>query len=184
MPIPTLKTQRLVLRPFTTVDAPRVQQLAGAREIAATTTTIPHPYKDGLAEEWIATHGDRFEQGKGVTFAITLVQSGDLVGAISLMNISRDHGRAEMGYWIGVPYWNNGYCTEAAAAVVTYGFEALELRRITAYYFARNASSGHVLAKIGMTREGLLRQHACKWDRFEDVVVCGLLRSDPRPVRA
>ncbi len=180
MPLPTLQTPRLILRPFTATDAPRVQQLAGAREIADTTSTIPHPYPDGVAEQWIATHAENFQRGKGLTFAITLAD-GELVGAISLTSISREHGRAELGYWVGVPYWNKGYCTEAAAAVVAYGLDVLGLHRITAHYFARNVASGRVLAKIGMIREGVLRQHARKWDRFEDLVACALLHSDPRP---
>lgn len=181
MPIPTLKTARLVLRPFTVADAPRVQQLAGDRKVADTTSTMPHPYPDGAAEQWIATHQETFEKGKGVTFAIALTETGELLGAISLAGISRDHARAELGYWIGVPYWGHGYCTEAAAAVVAYGFETLGLNRLMAHYFTRNPASGRVLAKIGMVREGLLRQAVRKWDRFEDVAVCGLLRDDPRP---
>lgn len=181
MPIPTLKTARLVLRPFTAADAPRVQQLAGDHKVADTTATIPHPYPDGAAEQWIAGHGETFEKGKGVTFAVTLAKGGELLGAISLLGISRDHGRAEIGYWMGVPYWGKGYCTEAATAVVTYGFETLGLHRIMAHHLTRNPASGRVLAKIGMVREGLLRQHLRKWERYEDIAVCGLLRGDPRP---
>jgi ribosomal-protein-alanine N-acetyltransferase len=180
MPIPTLKTARLILRPFATSDAPRVQQLAGAREIADTTATIPHPYPDGLAEEWIGKHAENFDSGKAVNLAITLAETGELVGAISLMGISRDHARAELGYWIGVPYWNRGYCTEAAAAVVAYGFAELGLNRITSHYFVRNPASGRVLEKIGMVHEGLLRQHLRRWDRFEDCVACAILRSEFR----
>jgi RimJ/RimL family protein N-acetyltransferase len=158
-----------------------VQQLAGAREIADTTSTIPHPYPDGAAEQWIATHGENFESGKSVNLAITLAEAGELVGAISLMSINRDHARAELGYWIGVPYWNQGYCTEAGAAVAAYGFGELGLNRITAHYFARNPASGRVLEKIGMTREGVLRQHLRRWGRFEDCVACAILRSEFHP---
>ncbi len=181
MPQPTLKTHRLILQPFAVTDAPRVQQLAGSHEIAATTLNIPHPYEDGVAEKWIASHPERFESGKGVTFAITLSGTGELVGAISLMDISKDHRRAELGYWIGVPYWGRGYCTEAARAVVAYGFEALGLNRITAHHFAVNPASGRVLEKIGMTREGFFRQHVRKWDQLMDVVVCAILRSEFHP---
>lgn len=184
MPIPTLKTARLILRPFVQGDALRVQQLAGAREVAATTSTIPHPYPDGAAEQWIAKHGENFERGKAVNLAMTLAETGELVGAISLMNLSDDHHRAELGYWIGVPYWNKGYCTEATAAVVAYGFQERQLNRVMARYFARNVASGRVLAKVGMVREGCLRQHVCKWGKFEDLVVCGLLRSEFHPAGA
>jgi RimJ/RimL family protein N-acetyltransferase len=68
--IPTLTTERLILRPFTLQDAPAVKDLAGEREIAATTANIPHPYQDGMAEEWINTHQEAFDKGEGVTFSI------------------------------------------------------------------------------------------------------------------
>lgn len=180
MPVPTLRTRRLVLRPFVPADAPHVQQLAGDRRVADTTSTIPHPYPDGAAEEWIAGHEEAFESGKSVTFAITLAASGELLGAISLMSISDDHHRAEIGYWIGVPFWNQGYCTEAAAAVVAYGFQQRRLNRITGKYFVRNGASGRVMEKIGMVHEGCLRQYVCRWGRFEDLEVCSILQSEFR----
>ena len=139
---PTLETSRLTLRPFDLADAADVQRLAGAKEVASTTLTVPHPYEDGMAEAWIGAHQETFEKGKDVTFAITLEKNGALIGAISLNSINREHQRAEIGYWIGVPYWNRGYCTEAARAVVRYGFEVLALERIYAHHFRRNPASG------------------------------------------
>jgi len=69
---PSLRTRRLVLRAFTLADAPLVQRLAGDRDLASITANIPHPYEDGMAEAWIATHQERFKQGAAVIFAITL----------------------------------------------------------------------------------------------------------------
>ena len=97
---PTLHTQRLILRAFTLADAPDVQRLAGAREIAAMTLTIPHPYQDGMAEEWIKTHPKAFNEGKDVNLAIVLRDTGLLCGAIGL-GINQEHNHAELGYWIG-----------------------------------------------------------------------------------
>ncbi len=56
MPIPEIRTKRLLLRGFTESDAQRVQALAGVREVASGTLTIPHPYEDGMAETWIEGH--------------------------------------------------------------------------------------------------------------------------------
>jgi RimJ/RimL family protein N-acetyltransferase len=67
---PTLETIRLILRPFTLGDARDVQRLAGGREVAATTLHVPHPYVDGMAEQWIGTHQEQYERGELVTFAI------------------------------------------------------------------------------------------------------------------
>ena len=178
---PELRTDRLLLRPFTLADAPIVQRLAGERDIASTTLNIPHPYEDGLAEEWISTHQNRFEEGESVTYAIVLYEDGDLIGAISLMDISKRHQHAELGYWIGKPYWNNGYCTEAARAALRYGYRALGLNRIFACHLSRNPASGRVMEKIGMTYEGCQRQHAEKWGVFEDLKMYAILKSEYEP---
>ena len=144
---PTLKTDRLLLRPFTMADAPEVQRLAGDKEIASTTLNIPHPYKDGDAQNWIGTHEGKFRMGEMVTFAIVLPVENILIGAISL-NISKTNESAEMGYWIGKPYWNNGYCTEAARRLIQYGFEEMDLNRIFARHMTRNPSSGKVILRF------------------------------------
>ncbi|MCY3735279.1 MAG: GNAT family N-acetyltransferase [Gemmatimonadaceae bacterium] len=172
---PRLTTDRLVLRPFSLEDAKDVQRLAGDRDVAAT-TQVPHPYEDGVAEEWIGGHESAFQQGSRMVFAITL-RSGELVGAIG-MSINEKHRRGELGYWIGKAFWNNGYCTEAVQEMVRYGFEELGLNRIEARHMTRNPASGRVMAKAGMKLEGTLRQQVLKWDSFEDLVIYGILASD------
>ncbi len=171
---PLLETPRLLLRPFTLTDASDVQRLAGALEIADTTLNMPHPYADGMAEDWIGGHAARFAAGEAATFAVSAWDGGWLMGSIGLIITPRHH-RAELGYWLGVPFWNQGYMTEAARAVVEYAFGTLGLHKITASHFVRNPASGRVMEKIGMTREGILRQHVTKNDGFEDLVVYGLL---------
>lgn len=92
---------------------------------------------------------------------MTLAGYGKLVGAIGL-GLQQDHDRAEMGYWIAVPHWNNGFTTEAARRVIDFGFEALTLERIFAQHFATNPASGRVMMKAGMHYEGSLRHHIKK----------------------
>ena len=174
---PALTTERLLLRPFTLADAPVVQQFAGDRDIASTTLNIPHPYEDGMAEEWISTHQEKFEQGESVIFAITLWNDDGLIGAIGL-TINQRYERAELGYWIGKPHWGNGYCTEAAKVVLYYGFTVLGLNRIHAHHFSRNPASGRVMEKIGMKYEGCLRQHAKRWGVFKDLRMYAILKSE------
>ena len=178
--LPTLKTERLILRPFRMEDAPTVQRLAGAREIADTTLNIPHPYEDGVAEKWIAGHQQGFEEDKKITLAITLAGNDTLIGTISLMSLSKQHQHAEIGYWIGKEWWNKGYCTEAAREMVRFGFEQLGLNRIIGQHLTRNPASGRVMQKVGMKHEGTLRQHVRKWDKFEDIEYYAILKSDAR----
>jgi ribosomal-protein-alanine N-acetyltransferase len=171
---PILLTERLVLRPFAIEDAPAVQCLAGDREIALNTLLIPHPYPPGAAEEWIKGHDD---QSDNHIFAIVPRESAEVVGAIGL-HVERNHDRAEIGYWLGVPYWGNGYVTEAARAVVGYAFDDLGVHRVFAFHFTRNPASGKVLQKIGMRREGTMRQHLVKWGEHIDVDYYGIVREE------
>ena len=174
---PTLTTARLILRRLAPTDAPDVQRLCSAREIARNTLTIPHPYPHGVAELWIASQHEKYAKGEEVTFAITSNVGSDLVG-VTGMRLSLGEDRAELGYWIGVPYWGCGYATEAARAVVSYGFETLVLNRIHAEHFTRNPASGAVLRKIGMRHEGTLRQAHKKWGEYLDCELYAILRCD------
>jgi len=174
---PSLGTPRLLLRPFTLADAPEVKRMAGRKEIADTTLQIPHPYKDGMAEEWIRTHSDAFTEGRQANFAVTDRQKGHLLGAIGL-TLDSESRHGDLGYWIGVKHWGNGYCTEAAEAVLYYGFTQLLLHRIFAHHMARNPASGRVMQKIGMQYEGYQREHVKKSGRFEDLVLYGILKPE------
>jgi len=177
--LPTLTTERLVLRPFTLADAPDVRRLAGAKDIAATMLYMPHPYEKGLAENWIASLADGWAEGRELHLAITPAATGELVGAVGLSDLNNRHRHAELGYWVGVPYWGRGYCTEAARRLVRFAFDDLGLHRVIAHHFTRNPASGRVLAKVGMTHEGTLRQHTLKWGVFEDREAWGILETDP-----
>jgi RimJ/RimL family protein N-acetyltransferase len=174
---PQLRTERLLLRGVILADAPRIQELAGDRDIASTTLRIPHPYEDGMAEACIASHPQLLEAGTSLPLAVVLAQTQQFIGAVGL-EINAEYERAELGYWIGKPYWGHGYCTEAARAVVRYAFEDLRLNKIVAHHFARNPASGRVMEKLGMMREGYLRQQIKKWGEFEDEVAYGLLRGE------
>src|SRR5579871_6067816 len=99
--LPTLETERLILRPFEMADATAVQFMASAREIADTTLNVPHPYPDDGAVTWIASHSARVEQGQ-YAFAIVRKQDSVLVGSIGIGTNSA-HNKGELGYWIGLP---------------------------------------------------------------------------------
>jgi len=174
---PNLTAEDLKLRPFEPGDAPWVQQLAGDRAVAATTLSIPHPYEDGLAEEWIAGHESSYLAGRQANFAVVLKEKDLLIGAIGL-EIEIEHKRAHLGYWIGKPYWNNGYCTQAGHALLKFGFAKLNLNRIYAAHFTKNPASGRVMQKIGMKHEGTLRQHVRRWSSFIDLELYAILKTE------
>lgn len=175
---PVLYTERLLLRALRLEDAADVVRLAGAREIADTTVTIPHPYTGDAAIAWISGLGEHWAARSNVAYAVTLRGDAALIGATGLSHIDSEHLQAELGYWIGVPWWGHGYASEAASRMLGFGFESLGLNRIFAHHMLRNPASGRILRKIGLRPEGVLRQRVRKWERFEDVAVFAMLRSE------
>ncbi|WP_116189986.1 GNAT family N-acetyltransferase [Paenibacillus taihuensis] len=170
-------TERLHLRPFVQSDAPVVQRLAGEHAVARTTLSLPHPYPAGAAAMWIDFRTDAARHGHGYTFAIVHKESQALMGCISL-NITSEHKRGEIGYWLGQSYWGNGYTTEALIQLVQFGFETIHLNRIWGAAMTKNPASSAVMLKAGLNHEGTFKHHIRKWDQFEDIHYYGLTRED------
>jgi ribosomal-protein-alanine N-acetyltransferase len=177
-PQPTLTTERLILRPCVAEDADAIQRLVSDVEIARNTLHIPHPYPEGGAAEWIAKHAERLENEQEIVFGIVVRDSGELVGVMGL--VPKKYDRAEIGYWIGVPYWGRGYATEAARAVIGYAFEQLGFNRVEASHFARNPASGRVMQKAGMKHEGTMREAIRKGDEYLDTEMYAVLAAEWR----
>ena len=174
-----LRTARLLLRSFQREDIPALVPLVGAREIAATTTNIPNPYTEDDARSFLTQSENDFLAGRSISYLIAVAQTGELCGGVGL-TITAVHRHAELGYWIGVPYWGQGFAREAASAVMSFGFESLQMHRIFAHVHAGNIASQRVLEKIGMRHEGRSREHARKWDRFVDLENYGVLAGEIR----
>jgi [ribosomal protein S5]-alanine N-acetyltransferase len=170
---PTLQTSRLILRPYREADIAELVPLIGAREVAATTLRIPHPYTEQDARAFLAMA----EEPGRVWLAVTLRSDGRQIGGVGL-RVDDQHQHAELGYWLGLTYWGNGYATEAAREMLRYGFEGLELHRIFATHFKHNPASGRILVKLGMCYEGCQREHIRKWDQFVDAELYGILRQE------
>jgi len=143
-----------------------VQRLAGEADVALMTATIPHPYPDGIAERWIATHEPAWREEREVHFAIAEHETVSLIGAIGL--VLAPERSAELGYWVGKPYWGRGVATEAASAVVAFGFRELGLERIQARVLVRNPRSARVLEKTGMLHERRA-DAVCRRERIDTV---------------
>lgn len=172
----TMKTGRLILRPFTIDDATRVQELAGNKDVAKTTLGIPHPYPIEAAEQWIKNHPKMMKNGV-FPFAIVLKAEDILIGTMTI-RINDTHKKGELAYWVGKEYWGNGYATEAAKEIVRYGFENLNLNRIWAKAMSKNPASSKVMMNVGMKKEGVLKQDTMKLGVFEDSDIYGLTKSD------
>lgn len=171
--LPTLGTSRLTLRPYRESDIAELLPLVGTREVAATTLRIAHPYTEQDARAFL----ELTQEPDKIWLAITLRRDGRQIGGVGL-RVDEEHQHAELGYWLGIPYWGQGYATEAARELLRYGFEGLALHRIFASHFGHNPASGRILAKLGMRYEGCQRQHLRKWDQFVDSELYGILRQE------
>ncbi len=143
----TIPTQRLILRPYRLSDAPALQIGANSLAVARNLGRMPHPYPEGEAERWIATHDDLRARGVGYPFAIE--RNGELLGTMSIAQYDTHDCDFEIGYWIAEPFWGQGFATEAARAVLTFAFDTLELPFVRARTIADNKDSARVLGKMG-----------------------------------
>ena len=144
----TLESKRLLLRPFDINDASTVQKFAGNINVAKTTVNIPHPYEDGMAEAWIETHPKRWKEDDLINFAIIEKSSDQLMGVVGL--VGRKEAEASIGYWIGEPFWNKGFCTEATTVFIEFCFKSLNIESLEAEFLVTNPASGRVMQKAGM----------------------------------
>ncbi|PCJ56292.1 MAG: GNAT family N-acetyltransferase [Planctomycetota bacterium] len=171
-----ISTSRLRLCAFKPSDDSAIQNLAGDIKVYQTTLNLPHPYELEMATKWISSHAIQFEKGNGVTLAIQLKPKETIVGTITL-GISQRHNKAELGFWVGVPYWNQGICTEASNAMINFAFDDLKLNKVTSRHLEGNHASGRVMQKCGMVQEGILKNEILKDEAFHDLVVYGILKN-------
>jgi RimJ/RimL family protein N-acetyltransferase len=174
-----LQTERLLLRPWEQRDAPALAELLDNIEFYSGTVNIPFPYGIEDALEFIGGRQRLYEEDRSAAWAVTLEAEDRLVGGISL-ELDLPGCKAEMGYWTGIPWWNTGVCSEAAQAVLDYAFDRLGLNLVEARHFTRNEASGRVMLRIGMRREAVLRQRACKDGEFLDMAVCSITAEEHR----
>lgn len=170
MPIEWLTTKRLTLRRPLPKDAADVQRLAGDWEVARTLARVPHPYEDGIAERWIESVRNGFETGESYMFAIERRRDARFLGVIGLER--GDNGDDMLGYWLGRPYWRQGYMSEAAARVLRFGFEECNMTRVVATALPTNLASMAVLTKLGMIVQGrAIRDFPARGERLEVVLL-------------
>ena len=175
---PVLEIPRLRLRPLELSDTLAIQKAAGAREIADTMISLPHPYPLGEAERYIAWQKAERAVGRSATFTMEQKAEGWFCGLVKVRDIDREHSQGELSFWLAVEAWGQGYMSEVVQPVVRYAFESLGLNRLFAYHMLRNPTCRRVLEKNGFKQEGLLRQRVQKWGQFEDVALCAILRQE------
>ena len=140
----------------------------------AKTTHIAHPYPCGTANRWIATHPAQRALSASYYYAIANAKD-EVIGSVSVL-FYKEHSRAEIGYWVGVPFWGKGICTQAVCAIIRAVFMHTDVNKICAMYLSNNPASGRVLQKAGMHQEGHFAQHVVQYAEVLDQIYCAILR--------
>ncbi|WP_254185305.1 GNAT family N-acetyltransferase [Nocardioides panacis] len=177
---PTLHTDRLRLRPFTTEDADALFALHSSASVLRYWNSPPWT-EPARADRFLVACRQMAEDGSGARLALDRVSDATFLGWCSLTRWNPDYHSAAMGYCLEEAAWGHGYATEAARAVLQWAFDTLDLNRVQAEADTRNAASARVLEKLGFVREGTLREDCVVNGDVSDSWVYGLLRRQWQP---
>lgn len=173
--LPTLETERLILRKMVLNDAEAVFAYASNSEVSRYTLWETHrSIEDSRAFLEFATQ--KYENGGEPDWGIVYRGNGCLVGACGLVNWEAEHARAEVGFVLSREYWGRGLMSEAVRAILRFGFERMNLNRIEARCIAENAASARVMEKAGMVYEGMLRQREYIKGAYRDIKLYAILK--------
>jgi ribosomal-protein-alanine N-acetyltransferase len=167
-------SEQIVLRPWRRSDVSSLVRHANNRKIWLNLRDIfPHPYTHAEAEKWIAI----CESNRSPTTNFALELQGEAVGGIGCRLLDDVHSKtAEIGYWLGEPFWGRGITTAALKQTTEYAFQTFSLERLQALVFEWNLASARVLEKAGYVLEGRLRRSIFKDGRVADSLLYARLR--------
>ncbi len=173
-------TERLVLREFVADDWPAV--LAYQRDprflLYYTWTDRTEAEVRDFVQMQVGHQAER--PRRKFQLAITLPESDGLIGNCGIRRKPDNEWEADIGYELAPQHWGHGYATEAATAIVAFGFRELGLHRVSAWCIADNVASARVLEKVGLRREGRLRESEHFKGRWWDTLLYGLIESEWR----
>jgi RimJ/RimL family protein N-acetyltransferase len=174
---PSLEAPHLQLRALVEEDVTEMARYLNNFEVAEGLTYSPYPYTLDMAKTWLKDVAFAAQQGQSLYWAITHREGGVFMGIIGF-SLCRIHDKAEMHYWLGRPYWNHGYTTEAAKTLIPFIFAQERIHRLEVNHFTRNIASQHVIEKCGFVFEGELRSYAKRFERYENVRFYSLLKNE------
>ena len=175
--MPTLESERLLLRPMRTSDADDMFAYARREDVTTYLLWMPHA-SPSYTRDYLAYIEERYALGEFYDWAVVEKASGRMIGTCGFTRIDAPHNAAELGYVLNPDYHGRGYGTEAAARVLRFGFEELSLHRIEAKFMQGNEASLHVMEKLGMRLEGYRRDGMLVKGRYRTIGVCAILENE------
>lgn len=174
---PAIETDRLIMREIVLRDMEAIFDIFSSENVMKYYGMFPLEEME-QAERLIINFRDGFDNEKSIRWALTLKESGEFIGTCGFHNMQIRSFRAEIGYEISEAHWNKGYITEAIRAMLEFGFGVMGLNRIEALVYPENVGSHKALEKLGFKEEGLLREYAFFREKFQDLIMHSLLRTE------
>lgn len=181
--IPQIETERLLLRKLVPSDSEDMYEYSRLPSVTEYLLWEPHPDED-YTYRYLCYVQTQYRSGDFYDWAVTLKQSGKMIGTCGFTSFDLPNGRGEVGYVLNPDVWGRGIAAEAVMAVLEFGFVQLGLERIEAKYIFGNDQSRRVMEKCGMTFEGVLRSYMQIKDRYRDIGFCSILRGEFDSLRA
>lgn len=175
-PIPVLETERLRLRPFTLDDEAEVFALVSHPEVARFVRFEAHR-TPAETRAFLQSAQQHYHRSDPFSWAIVRREDERVIGSCGFVSQAGERQSAEIGYWLGKPYWGKGYAAEAARALVRFGFEQMNLERVEAKCFVENRAGQRVIEKLGMRFEGTDRSEMIKGE-YPELRLYAVARQD------
>ena len=175
--LPTIKTERLVLRKLTQDDAQDVFEYASDPEVPKYSTWSVHQSIEDT-KEFLNAVIEEYVNHEIAPWGIVHKADKKVIGTCGFVNWILDDDRAEIGYALSRKYWGQGYMPEAVREAIDFGFRKMQLNRIEARCKVENTASARVMEKVGMKFEGILREHMFVKGKYHDLKIYSILRKE------
>lgn len=175
--LPSIETERLLLRKITLNDASDMFEYASNPEVSQYTMWSTHTSIEDT-KYFLQSLTKMYKRRELVDWGIVHKAEKKFIGTCGFVEWSMTHSRAEIGYALSRRYWGEGYMSEAVNAVIEFGFREMSLNRIMGRCEVHNIASARVMEKVGMQMEGILRQHLFVKDRYWDLKIYSILREE------
>lgn len=175
--IPTIRTERLLLRGMKVGDCFDMFEYARLPEVTKFLTWSPHPDVE-YTKEYLETLSHHYKLGSFYDWAVIYAENDKMIGTCGFTRFNLPNNSAEIGYVINPEYSGRGIAAEAARSVLKFGFEELGLNRIEAKFMVGNDASRKVMEKLGMSYEGVARSAVLAKSSYKDVGCCAILKSE------
>lgn len=176
--IQPIESERLIIRTLRMSDLQDCFALTSDAHVMSKTVALTKHTSLNECSDYLKQIIDAYEHNNAAWWAVTEKNTDRVIGFCGYVNYAPHFNRAELGYLIAYEQWNKGYGTEACKAVIKYGFMGMQLHRVEATVDTENSASIRVLEKLGMQREGLLRERVLCNGEYRDRYMYGLLVSD------